>query len=99
MEARKRAIFMAVMYPFTLAMIAAGFIGFVMLVLKLPLLAVSTAVLGFYSLCAVPLYLIFKPVIEDLRMRKPLLSFVLTMSTFAILSAILLVWEWLGGRL
>jgi hypothetical protein len=90
---------MAVVYPFTLAMIAAGFIGFVMLVLKLPLLVVSTAVLGFYSACALPLYFIFKPVIEDLQMRKPLLGFVLTMSTFALMSAFLLIWEWLGGRL
>ncbi len=99
MESRRRAILMAIFYPFTMALIATGFIAFIMLILEVPLPVVSAVVLSFYSACAVSIYLIFRPVIRDLRARRPLLGFVLTMSAFAIVSVVLVVWEWLGGRL
>jgi hypothetical protein len=90
---------MAVFYPFTMVAIAAGFIAFVMLILKVPLPVVSAVVLGFYAACVTGLYLIFRPVIEDLGVRKQLLGFVLTMSVFAVASIVLVIWEWLGNGL
>lgn len=99
MEPRRRAILMAVFYPFTMALIAVGFIAFIMLILKVPLPVVSAVVLGFYAACVTGLYLVFRPVIEDLGVRKPLLGFVLTMSTLAVASIVLVIWEWLGSGL
>jgi len=96
-ESRKRAILVALFYPFTIATVAAGFLAFVMLMLKLPMLAISTAVLWFYFICAASIYLISKQVIESFGMRKLFLSFVLTISILAILSAVLFIWEQLGG--
>lgn len=99
MEPRRHAILMAVFYPFTMVAIAAGFIAFVMLILKVPLPVVSAVVLGFYAACVTGLYLIFRPVIEDLGVQRPLLGFVLTMSAFAVTSIVLVIWEWLGSGL
>lgn len=99
MDSRRRAVWMMIFYPFSMATIAAGFIGFILLLIEIPMPVVAAVVLDFYAACVVSLYLIFKPVIDDLGMRKPLLGLVLTMSAFAIALTILIVWEWLGGRL
>lgn len=92
MESRKRAIFLALFYPFTIATVAAGFLAFVMLMLKLPMLAISTVVLWFYFICAASIYSISKQVIESFGMRRLFLSFVVTMGILAILSAVLFIW-------
>ena len=97
MEARKRITIVALFYPFTIATVAAGFLAFVMLILKLPMLAISTTVLWFYFICAASIYLISKHVIERFGMRRLFLSFVVTISILAILSAVLFIWEQLGG--
>lgn len=97
MEARKKAILVALFYPFTIATVAAGFLAFVMLVLKFPMLAVSTAVLWFYFICAASIYLISRRVIESFGMRRLFLSSVVTISILAILSAVLFIWGQLGG--
>ncbi len=90
---------MAVFYPFTMVAIASGFIAFIMLILKVSLPIVSAVVLGFYAATVTCLYLIFKPVVEDLGIRGPLLTFVLTMNTFAVISIVLVIWEWSAGGL
>jgi len=97
LEARKKAILVALFYPFTVATIAAGFLAFAMLMLKLPMLAISTTVLWFYFICAASIYLISKQVIESFGMRRLFLSFVLTIIILAILSTVLFIWEQLGG--
>lgn len=97
MEARKKAILVALFYPFTIATVAAGFLAFIMLMLKLPMPAVSTVVLGFYFVCAVSIYLISKQVIESFGMQRLFLGFVLTTGVLAALSAVLFIWEQLGG--
>jgi hypothetical protein len=95
LEARKRAIFLALFYPFSIATVAAGFLAFIMLMLKLPMLAISTTVLWFYFTCAASIYLMSKQVIESFGMRRLFLSFVVTIGILAILSAILFIW--MGG--
>jgi len=97
LESRKRAIFLALFYPFTIATVAAGFLAFIMLMLKLPMLAISTVVLWFYFICAASIYLISKQVIESFGMRRLFLSFLATIGILAILSAILFIWGQLGG--
>ena len=97
MEARKKVILVALFYPFTIATVAAGFLAFVMLMLKLPMLAVSTIVLGFYFVCAASIYLISKQVIESFGMRGLFLGFIITIGVLAALSAVLFIWEQLGG--
>lgn len=97
MEARKKAILVALFYPFTIATVAAGFLAFVMLMLKLPMPTVSTAVLWFYFVCVSSIYLILKQVIESFGMRRLFLGFVLTIGVLAALSVVLLIWEQLGG--
>jgi hypothetical protein len=97
LEARKRAILLALFYPFTIATVAAGFLAFIMLMLELPMLAVSAVVLWFYFVCAASIYLISKQVIERFGMRWMFLSFIITIGVLAALSAVLFIWEHLGG--
>jgi len=97
LEARKKAILVALFYPFTIATVAAGFLAFVMLMLELPMLGVSTTVLWFYFACAASIYLISKQVIERFRMQGLFLGFVITIGVLAALSAVLLIWEQFGG--
>ncbi|KUO41659.1 MAG: hypothetical protein AVW06_00590 [Hadesarchaea archaeon DG-33-1] len=97
METRKKAIFVALFYPFTIATVAAGFLAFVMLMLKLPMPAISTVVLGFYFVCAASIYLISKQMIESFGMRGLFLGFVLIIGVLAALSTVLFIWEQLGG--
>ena len=99
MDSRRRAVWMMIFYPFSMATIAAGFIGFILLFMEIPMPAVAAVVLDFYAACVVSLYWIFKPVIAELGVRKPLLGLVLTMGAFAVALTALVVWEWLGGRL
>ncbi len=99
MDSRRHAVLMMVFYPFSMATIAAGFIAFILLLLEISMPVISAVVLDFYAVSVVSIYLIFRRIIADLGVRKPLLGFVLTMSALAIVLTILIVWEWLGGRL
>lgn len=90
-------ILVALFYPFTIATVAAGFLAFVMLMLEIPMLAVSAVVLWFYFACAASIYLISKRVIERFGMRPLFLGFIITIGALAALSAVLFIWEQLGG--
>jgi hypothetical protein len=94
---RERAIFFALFYPFTIAAVAAGFLAFIMLVLKVSLAAVSGVVLWFYFICAVSIYVISRQAIERLGMRRLFLGLIVTISMLAILSAVLFLLEQMGG--
>ena len=92
-------IMMAVFYPFTVVAIAAGFIAFILLVLKVSPPVVSAVVLGFYAVSVTCLYAIFRPVVGDLGIGVPLLGFILVVDVLAVVSIILVILEWIGGRL
>lgn len=96
MSERERAIFFALFYPFTIAAVAAGFLAFIMLVLKISMAAVSAIVLWFYFICAASIYLMSKQAIERLGMRRLFLGLILTISMLAILSAVLFILEQIG---
>ncbi len=82
---------LALFYPLTIATIAAGFLAFIMLVLKLDLLLISTVVLWFYFVCTASIYLISEKALKALKMRRLFSGFITTMGIFAILSAAILI--------
>ena len=96
MEARKGAILMALFYPFTIATIAAGFLAFVMIVLKVDFLTVSTVVLLFYFACAASIYFISERALKAFGFRGLFLGFIITIGILAILSAALFVLRQFG---
>ncbi len=91
MEARKGVILAALFYPFSIATIAAGFLAFVMIVLKVDLLTVSTVVLWFYFACAASIYFISERALKTFGFRGLFLGFTITIGILAILSAVLFV--------
>jgi hypothetical protein len=97
LNGRERAIFFALFYPFTFAAVAAGFLAFVMLVLKVSLADVSAVVLWFYFICATSIYVISKQAIERLGMQRLFLGLIVTISVLAALSAALVIIEQIGG--
>lgn len=92
MESRKKVLILALFYPFTIATCMAGFIAFLMLLLKFPILAASTVMLWFYLACAASIYIVSKPAVRLLEMQKPFLLFTFTVCIFAVLSTIFAVW-------
>lgn len=96
MEARKGAILMALFYPFTIATIAAGFLAFVMIVLKVDILTVSTVILWFYFACAASIYFISERALKAFGVRGLFLGFIITIGILAILSVILFVLRQFG---
>ncbi len=97
MEARKVAILIALIYPFTIATIAAGFLAFVMIVLKVDIFTVSTVVLWFYFACAASIYFILERALKTFGIRGLFLGFIITIGILAILSAALFVLRQFGS--
>ena len=81
----------ALFYPFSIATIAAGFLAFVMIVLKADFLTVSTVVLWFYFACAASIYFISERAIKAFGFRGLFLGFTITIGILAILSAVLFI--------
>ena len=90
MRARKWTVLAALFYPFTIAIVAAGLLAFVMLLLKLDLLLVATVVLWFYFACAASIYAISRDALRALGMHRLFLGLLLTIGVLAILSALIL---------
>jgi hypothetical protein len=95
-ERERARVFFALFYPFTIAAVAAGFLAFIMLVLKFSMTAVSAIVLWFYFICAASIYGMSKQAIEKLGMRKLFLGLIVTISMLAILSGVLFILEQIG---
>lgn len=91
MTTRERVLLLALFYPLALAACAAGFIAFVLLLLKFPLLVVSAVVLWFYFICAATVYATSKPVLDLLGIERKFLCLVAAMATFAAISAGLII--------
>ncbi len=90
---------MMIFYPFSVAAIASGFIGLILMLLGLSMPLIACTVLDFYAVSTVAIYFIFNRVIRDLGMQKPLLGLVITMSVFAIAFTAILLWRWMNGSL
>jgi len=97
MEARKGAILLALFYPFTIATIAAGFLAFVMIMLKVDVPTVSAVVLWFYFACVVSIYLISERALKAFGVRRFFIGFILTIGILAILSAAIFVLRQFGS--
>lgn len=82
-------------YPLTIAALAAGFIAFILLVLRFDLLLVSTIVVWFYFLCVVSIYSISRDVLKLMNVKKLFLAFVVLTGTFATLSTLILILQYL----
>lgn len=93
MEMRKGPVLLILLYPFTLVTIAAGFLAFVMLVMRLDFLVVSSVVLWFYSICAASIYLITARALRKFGLHRLFLGFVSTFFILAVLSTVLFVLE------
>ena len=81
----------ALFYPFSIATIAAGFLAFVMIVLKFDFLTISTVVLWFYFACVASIYFISERAIKAFGFRGLFLGFTITIGVLAILSAVLFI--------
>ena len=88
---------MALLYPFTFATIAAGFLAFVMIVLKVDILTVSIVVLWFYFACTASIYFILERALKAFGVRGLFLGFIITIGILAILSAVIFVLKQFGG--
>ncbi len=96
METRKRALLAALFYPLSIVTIAAGFIAFIMILLKIRMLVTATVVFWFYWACSLPIYRMSKPLAEMLGVKKVFFGFFAAVSTLAALSTIVLALEQLG---
>lgn len=96
MEARKKVLLAALFYPLTVAMVSAGLIAALMIILKIPMLVVATVVFWFYWACAASIYLMSRKLAEMLGMKKLFLGFFVTTSVLTALSTILFILDQLG---
>lgn len=93
MTLKRRLALLAIFYPFALVACAAGFVGFIMLVLDFPPLVTSSAVLWFYFVGGAAIFMLVKPVAEEFGVKKLLLSAVLIPAILAALATFMLVAE------
>jgi hypothetical protein len=96
MEARKRVLLVGLFYPLTVAMIFAGLIAVLMIILKVRMIVVAAAVFWFYWACVAAIYLMSRKLLEMLEMKKIFLGFFITTSLLTMLATILLVLDQLG---
>jgi hypothetical protein len=96
MEARKKALLVALFYPLTVAMISAGLIAALMIILKVRMLLVATVVFWFYWVCVTSIYLMSRKLAEMLEMKKLFFGFFVTTSILTALTTVLLVLDQLG---
>jgi hypothetical protein len=96
MEARKKILLAALFYPLTVAMISAGLIAAIMIIIKVRMLVVATVVFWFYWVCVASIYLMSRKLAQMLEMKKLFLGFFVTTSALTALATILLVLDQLG---
>jgi len=96
MEARKKILLSALFYPLTVAMISAGLVAAVMIVLKIRMIVVATVVFWFYVVCVASIYIMSRKLAELLEMKKLFLGFFVTSSALTALATILFVLNQLG---
>jgi len=96
MEARKKILLSALFYPLTVAMISAGLVAAVMIILKVRMIAVATVVFWFYWVCVASIYFMSRKLAEMLEMKKLFLGFFVTSSALTALTTILFVLDQLG---
>jgi len=96
MEARKKILLSALFYPLTVAMISAGLVAAVMIVLKIRMIVVATVVFWFYWVCVASIYIMSRKLAELLEMKKLFLGFFVTSSALTALATILFVLNQLG---
>ncbi len=85
-ESKRRRIFLILIYPFTLALIAAGFAAFFLLVMGFSAHLAATVTLGFFGGTSTVLYIVSKPAIEQANFRILFLNIVVFGDIFALLS-------------
>lgn len=87
-KSRNKKILIMLFYPFTLAMIAAGFTAFFILMLGFSAHLAATVALCFFAFSSSVLYFISKPAIELLNLRRVFLNFIIIGDILAILSLV-----------
>ncbi|KXA89877.1 hypothetical protein AKJ36_00800 [candidate division MSBL1 archaeon SCGC-AAA259I07] len=83
-------------YPYTLAMITAGFTAFIILILGYSLHLAASVALGFFGFSSTILYFITKPATKPLNLQGLFLSITVLADIFAILSFGTLFLSFLG---
>ena len=91
---RKWGVLLALIYPFTLASIVAGFLAFVMIFLKIDLHLISASVLWFYFACTISIYSITAKALKVFGLRRYFLAFIAVVGLLAVLATLAL---FLGG--
>jgi hypothetical protein len=87
-EKKKLILFVALFYPLALALMAAGFLAFIMLLLKIDLIVVGSVALWFYFICAVLVFVVSKRVLKMLGFHGLFLVMILVAGVLASLSTI-----------
>jgi len=80
---RAKASMLMLFYPFTTALIAAGFLAFVMLVVGVRPLLTSAAMLWFLFACWVAIYALSRPALRALGFNRLFLGLTLTAGLLA----------------
>ena len=93
---RERKIFLILVYPFTLALIAAGFAAFFLLVLGFSVHLAATVALGFFGFTSTIVYFVSKPALEQMNFKLLFLNIVVFADIFAILSLITYLYSQFG---
>jgi hypothetical protein len=86
LKARNLPILISLFYPLVLAFMAAGFLGFVLLLIKIQVPIVASVVLWFYFICILSIYFISKEPLRALGFRKLFLMLLLANGLLALLS-------------
>lgn len=85
---RRLEILLALLYPFTLASIAAGFLAFVMIFMKLEPPLVYASVLWFYLVCTLSIYLVTGKALKAFGLSKFFLAFMAILGLLAVLTTL-----------
>lgn len=86
MKARNLPILISLFYPLVLAFMAAGLLGFVMLLIKIQVPIVASVVIWFYFISLLSIYFISKEPLRALGFRKLFIMLLLANGLLALLS-------------
>lgn len=87
-RSRRKRTFIILIYPFTLALIAAGFAAFFLLILNFSVHLAATVALGFFGFTSTGLYFVSKPAIEQTDFKFLFMNMVMFADIFGALTLI-----------
>lgn len=81
----------ALFYPLSITTISAGFLAFVMIVLRIDLLLVGAVTLWFYFASTISIYVITKEALKKFKLQKIFWAIMAVAGSLAVISSLLLL--------